>query len=267
MECDLCVDEFVVKELLLEHMAALHPLKCKPLKKVIRKYFGGKIKRRSPMLPNKSVQCDQCGLIAKSSSSLQRHMNAKHIDAIHLNKEPEALANKIVNDFENSLNPGGERPRKRAIQLLMETNSYMKQGSVEPFSANDLKDLILQTGLSKKKTITLMMKLKSKWGVEIAETDFRQKLDEVCTENIHIKDRSHTFNQQIKPKTGKEKNCKLCEKLFSCGFTLSRHMRTHMGKKSYPCSKCDLSFHLFGLLKKHQTIHIDEKLLLVEQKG
>ena len=229
IECDLCGEEFDDKELQLEHRAALHTIKSKTLS-ILKK----KIKRKERFWLHKPVQCEICGFIAKGNSSWQRHINAKHV-ATQVFKEcqdnPETVSNIIVTDFENSLKPGGERARTKAIHLLIQTNSYIKQGSVEPFSTNDLKDLIVETGISQNKTINLMMKFKTKWGVEMAETDFRKKLVKILKNNAHLKDRSHTLQQQTNTKTGREKKCEVCEKLFSCGFTLSRHMRMHTGHK------------------------------------
>ena len=82
-----------------------------------------------------------------------------------------------------------------------------------------MKDLILETGISQHKTIKLMMTFKSKWGIDIAQTEFRTNIQG-----------SYENHQQIKPRTGREKNCNVCEKLLLCGYTLTHHMRKHTGE-------------------------------------
>ena len=252
-ECNLCGEEFLAKELQDEHMAAMHPLKSKALQTLRRRTLQ---KKKYSLLQQKTVQCcDQCGYITNRNDCWKSHMNAKHGDTIgvvgkdNTQQNPETLANEIVTEFENSVEPGRERARKKAVQLLMETNSYMKQGNIEPFSINDLKDLILETQISTNKTIKLMMKFKRKWGIDLAETHFRTKLVEA------LKDTVKTNNQQPKPRTGREKKCKICEKDFSCGFTLGRHMKMHTVEKPYLCPMCDSSFSSFDLLKQHKVKH------------
>ena len=245
-ECNLCGEEFNAKELQDEHMNAMHPLKSKALQK--RKALK---KRKNYLQQQKTVQCDQCGYIAKRTDYWIKHMNSKHGDTPGVvrkdktQQNPETMANDIVTEFENSVKCGGERARKKAIQLLMETNSYMKQGNIEPFSINDLKDLILETQMSANQTIKLMVKFKRKWGIYLAETNFRTKLVKA------FKD----IRKKPKPRTGREKQCKICEKYFSCGFTLGRHMKMHTGEKPYLCPLCDNSFSSFDLLKHHKVSH------------
>ena len=212
MECSLCGEEYTDKEFLVEHMSAQHQLKGIALQIP----DSETIQKRQTTF-KKPVQCEICGFVAKGSSAGQKHMIRKHFDATQITEShtiehnPETLANEIVTNFENSLKSGGERARKKAIQLLIETNSYMKQSIVEPFSANDMKDLMLETGISQNKTIKLMMKFKHKWEMAIAETDFRTKLVSVLKENANIK-ASQKSNEQTKTKTGREKKCNICER-------------------------------------------------------
>ena len=85
-----------------------------------------------------------------------------------------------------------------------------------------------------------MMKFRRKWGTYIAETEFRTKIEGVSKDCNNIKG-ANTNNLQAKLKTGREKNCDVCEKQLSCGFTLSRLMRMHTGDGDQPylCSRCD----------------------------
>ena len=261
IECHLCGEEFNIMEHRDRHMAAFHSIESEDSHIVERKTRPKRIDHSGL---NKPVQCDLCGFIAKGNTNWKKHMNAKHVDpTIATRKDKseqnqEALANEIVTEFENSIKSGGEKARQKAIQLLFETNSYIKCGNIEPFSANDLKDLIIETGISQLKTIKLMMKFKSKWGINIAEADFR-------TELIEIYEDTCKMNQQRKAKTGREKNCKICEKEFSCGFTLGRHMRMHTGEKPYLCSLCDSSFTRFSHLKKHQENHSEKNTPLLKK--
>ena len=271
MECQYCGEEFSATELLAEHIASQHSLQHTNRKLPSRnqmfekeKHFQSNLVNRhkkknihvtSAKIVSTDVQCEFCGYCCIQSYYLRRHILKKHFDEFQTSKvktnehNSEILANEIVTEYEKSLSPGGERARIKAAVMLMKTNKQVTQAKIEPLSANELNDFVLETGMSQNKTIKLMTKLKDKWGIEVTDNFYRERLRKIIINSKRLQ----TNNSERKPKTGREKKCDKCEQELSCSFTLRRHMRTHTGEKQYSCLKCDRPYSDKFPLKRHQA--------------
>ena len=53
--------------------------------------------------------------------------------------------------------------------------------------------------------------------------------------------------------------CTMCEKSFSYGSQLARHLLTHTGEKLHKCAQCNKSFSLAEHLKMHLLTHAGVK--------
>lgn len=58
-----------------------------------------------------------------------------------------------------------------------------------------------------------------------------------------------------------------CDKSFCKSTDLTRHEKTHLGIKRYPCCDCGKTFSRLDNLKTHSKIHTDAKNLIEDGKS
>ena len=63
---------------------------------------------------------------------------------------------------------------------------------------------------------------------------------------------------------GKSLKCDVCLKTFPCKSVLTKHYRTHTGKKPFACQTFDKKFAQKCNLIQHQATYTGENLLLVK---
>ncbi|XP_004870934.1 zinc finger protein 202 isoform X1 [Heterocephalus glaber] len=59
----------------------------------------------------------------------------------------------------------------------------------------------------------------------------------------------------VHPLLGKQHECPVCRKNFTCNSHLIRHLRTHTGEKPYKCMECGKSYTRSSHLARHQKVH------------
>ncbi|XP_074938210.1 uncharacterized protein LOC142052294 isoform X2 [Phalacrocorax aristotelis] len=73
---------------------------------------------------------------------------------------------------------------------------------------------------------------------------------------------------QQSPKSRRKpvKKCSFCKKIFSCTFSLQRHLQTHLEHRPYCCAACKKCFTRKTHLSRHEKIHDRQKALAALQQ-
>ncbi|XP_035747541.1 zinc finger protein 777-like, partial [Egretta garzetta] len=71
------------------------------------------------------------------------------------------------------------------------------------------------------------------------------------------------FSRQQSPRSRRKpaQKCSLCKKIFSCTFSLQRHLQTHVADRPYCCATCKKCFTRKTHLLRHEKIHERQKAL------
>ena len=66
--------------------------------------------------------------------------------------------------------------------------------------------------------------------------------------------RGYTLSQSVR-----NKECKMCGKIFSSAANLERHMRIHTGERQFVCEICEKTFNQQPHLQRHKLVHTGER--------
>ena len=182
-------------------------------------------------------------------------------------EEMHILADKIVSKFENSIQAEDEESKRKALELLKNTNPNMMKGKLEPFSLQEIKDLLHKTKISQRQMLVLVKKLRQKWGQSIVEPWLLSKLrEEKSQDHRGMPDTrlSSTHPHQHRKKTGKEVKCEICGRELSCNFTLRRHMKSCI---NYPSTREEKTGSDIAQIMERNNINVDPNTYKCDQCG
>lgn len=82
-------------------------------------------------------------------------------------------------------------------------------------------------------------------------SDIKSKMENIAGD---IPDRKVKILNELNQVNDHNKQCNICNKMFSYIKALEAHMKIHTGQKPYVCNICQKSFSAKGDLKKHQKM-------------
>jgi len=231
IECDFCGEEFKKAEHLEDHINSSHPTSSKetpeayPVSLENEKNIKDKEQNKNDKeIKVKEENTEQVLNIVPKPVEIEptpRHINIK------LKK---LTVDGIVENFAAVIKDEDENTKAMAIAMLKKTNpDLVKAKDRAQITLDDMKFIMKESGMSKNKLFAILAVLRKKWGHKIVEPNTVRNLKELkYSPGVMFDQRNSSYspnNPNRKPKTGKEKNCEICNRELANGWVLRRHMR------------------------------------------
>jgi hypothetical protein len=164
--------------------------------------------------------------IHKVDISLTANVEADKEEDSSNNEQNEA--ENILLQFQQTLAGESELTKELARDMLRKARrAIFPAPKIEPFTLEEVKEILNETRMSQKQFLTLCKRLGRKWGTVVFKGETQRQLIERKKDPAVMADSrlSSTNPLKYRKKTGKEVNCEICGREFSGRFTLKRHMK------------------------------------------
>lgn len=195
---------------------------------------------------NKSEKSDS--IDSESFGKRKRVKNSRY-------NEEEYLLKNTSRQFTNAIRGKvGKHQKDSVVEQLDMSSRDLSKSEILAKKIIEAKIDNSQVNLKKEENLQLIAKSIEKPKIVPLEPEESSKTVYKFAPNQHNR-RKQTFQTTLK---SRKFFCKLCNKTFSKGYSLTRHMYLHSGLRPHVCFICDFKFIQRSDLERHLTVHQED---------